>query len=73
MGQEGWKAYGELRLQELLRTDRRLKFNTLEQPLVSIVMVFYNNADLSLLALESLLINGAVDYELIIVDNASKV
>jgi GT2 family glycosyltransferase len=71
-GQEAWKVYGGQRLQELLRTDRRLKFRNVEQPLVSIVMVFYNKAELSLLALESLLVNGDVDYELIIVDNASK-
>ncbi len=70
-GQDAWNLYGEQRLHELIRQDRQLEFRTAENPLLSIIMVFYNKAHLSLLSLESVLAKADVNYELLIVDNAS--
>ena len=53
------------------RNKRKIRFPTSEHPLVSIILIFYNQAHLSLLCLNSILENADVNYELIIVDNKS--
>ncbi|MED5411787.1 MAG: glycosyltransferase [Pseudomonadota bacterium] len=58
-------------LEEFLASDGRLDFANENTPSISIVIVFYNQAHLSLLCLRSLLEHNDVPIELIIVDNAS--
>ncbi len=58
-------------LEEFLRSADRLRFSKPESIKVSIVLVFYQQAHLSLLCLRSLLQHADVSYELIIVDNDS--
>ncbi len=71
-GREAWDSDGRARLQQLLESGRRLVLPAADgQPEVSIVLVFYNNAHLSLLCLESILANAGASYEVVIVDNAS--
>ncbi|MDG2422008.1 MAG: glycosyltransferase [Gammaproteobacteria bacterium] len=68
------KQYAEnakTKLSSLLKSDDRLVFPKNKDPRISIILVFYNQAHLGLLCLESLLKKADVDYELVIVDNAS--
>ena len=58
-------------LDEFLASDERLGFISESAPSISIVLVFYNQAHLSLLCLQSLLEHSDVPIELIIVNNAS--
>jgi len=54
-----------------LATGRHLRFPRHEQPLVSVILVVYNRADLTFQCLRSLSENAEVPFELIVVDNAS--
>jgi O-antigen biosynthesis protein len=54
-----------------LATGRRLRFPHHEQPLVSVVIVVHNRADLTFQCLRGLAENVDVPFELIVVDNAS--
>jgi GT2 family glycosyltransferase/glycosyltransferase involved in cell wall biosynthesis len=55
-----------------LRSNTLMEFPISVQPMVSIILLFYNRAEISLQCLETLLKNtDDVSYELIIVDNAS--
>ena len=58
-------------LDKFLASDERLNFVNESAPSISIVLVLYNQAHLSLLCLRSLLDHSDVPIELIIVDNAS--
>ena len=58
-------------LAKFLAGSERLQFEKPEAPLLSIVLVFYQQAHLSFLCLQSLLEYADVSYELIIVDNNS--
>jgi len=58
-------------LAKFLAGSERLQFEKPEAPLLSIVLVFYQQAHLSFLCLQSLLEYANVSYELIIVDNNS--
>ena len=71
LGKEPWDEYGRVRLKHLLGTDRRLQFQAPANPEISIVLVFFNCAHLSLLCLESILANACISYEIVIVDNGS--
>jgi O-antigen biosynthesis protein len=70
-GQRSWDQAGRSRLQELLSSDQRIAFPQVEHPALSIVLVFYNQAHLSVLGLESIAANADVSYEVVIVDNGS--
>ncbi|MDA0687180.1 MAG: glycosyltransferase [Proteobacteria bacterium] len=58
-------------LDKFLASDKKIRFPAVENPEISILLVFYNNAPLSLLCLQSILEHGDVSYEVIIVDNHS--
>jgi GT2 family glycosyltransferase len=57
--------------QFLVNPENRLVFQRQVQPLVSILMLTYNKAELTYQCLESILTHTKTNYELIIVDNAS--
>ncbi len=59
------------KLEEFLQSGKSLKFSNSSSAQVSIILVFFNKAPLSFLCLQSLLRNADVDFELIIIDNAS--
>jgi O-antigen biosynthesis protein len=69
--QREWDRSGRSRLQNLLSGHDRLLFHRSERPTISVVVVLYNKAHLSLLSLEALRRNADLPYELIVVDNAS--
>ncbi|PCI75898.1 MAG: hypothetical protein COB20_11790 [SAR86 cluster bacterium] len=58
-------------LDKFLTSAEQLQFSKTETPRISIVLVFYQQAHLSYLCLQSLLEFADVSYELIIVDNNS--
>lgn len=58
-------------LDKFLESTKQLKFPKTEAPQLSIVLVFYQQAHLSYLCLQSLLEFADVSFELIIVDNNS--
>jgi len=58
-------------LKQFFASDQTLKFPTLDHPALTVVLVFYNQAQLSLLCLRSLLEFADVSFRLIIVDNNS--
>ena len=58
-------------LTRFLQSDDRLGFTKRDQPTISIILIFYNQAHLSLLCLQSLIKFADVPFELIIVDNGS--
>ena len=58
-------------LDEFLADGEQLCFPALESPVLSILLVFHNQAHLSLLCLRTLLDNADVPFELLVVDNAS--
>jgi len=59
------------KLKNFLASDELLNFPAEEGAILTIVLVFYNQAQLSLLCLRSLLEHADVPYRLIIVDNNS--
>ena len=58
-------------LHNFLNSNTKLKLPTHSQPLISIILVLYNRAELTLQCLISLAANCAEPFEVIIVDNAS--
>lgn len=58
-------------LRNFLATNERLVFASPNSPKLSIALIFYEQAHLSFLCLQSLLEYADVDYELLIVDNNS--
>ncbi|MDE0478862.1 MAG: glycosyltransferase [Gammaproteobacteria bacterium] len=58
-------------MDEFLASGEKLSFTTTDNPVLSVLLVFYNQAHLSLLCLRTLLENADVPFELIVVDNAS--
>ncbi len=65
------RAQAETDFDSWLRTNRRLVVPECERPEISIIIVLYQQAGLSLMALQTLLKNVKTPYELVIVDNAS--
>ncbi|MCZ6852345.1 MAG: glycosyltransferase, partial [Gammaproteobacteria bacterium] len=57
--------------QDFLALDRALVFPRTRSPQVSIILVFYNKAPLSLLCLQSIKAFTDTPYEVVIIDNAS--
>lgn len=68
---EAHKAEAKSQLELFLSSEKTLVFPSHEQPAISILLVFYNNAPLSFLCLQSILQYADVSYEVIIVDNDS--
>lgn len=58
-------------MDEFLASGEKLSFPATGDPVLSVLLVFYNQAHLSLLCLRTLLDNADVPFELIVVDNAS--
>ena len=58
-------------LDQFLESNNKLVIPACDQPALSILLVFYNQAHLSLLCLRALLEHADEPFELIIVDNAS--
>jgi GT2 family glycosyltransferase len=69
--QRQWDIRGHEHLRRLLVSDQNIQCPTTESPAVSFILVLFNKAHLSLLAIESILRYADVSYELVIVDNAS--
>lgn len=67
---EAFRALAEPALEEFLSGTARLSFDRPDQPMVSVLLVLYNQAALTLQCLRSLQQQG-VPFELIVVDNAS--
>jgi GT2 family glycosyltransferase len=70
-GKAAWDAYGTSRLQQLIASTERLRCPQVHSPELSIVVVLFNRAHLTLMCLESILRNADVTYELIVIDNNS--
>ena len=66
-----WDQAGQSRLQQLLSSDERIAFPQVERPVLSLILVLYNKAHLSVLGLASIAANADVPYEVVIVDNGS--
>lgn len=60
-----------LALKAFLSGDELLVFNTHAKPKISVVLVLFNQAELTYACLRSLLASNEVDFEVVIVDNAS--
>ncbi len=69
--QRQWDSLGRSRLQQLLHSDERIVFPEAENPTVSLILVFYDKAHLSLLCLDSILANADIPYEVVIANNCS--
>ncbi len=59
-------------LDDFLASDRRIDLRPKGAPEVSVLLVLFNRAELTLACLRSLVLEREVDFELVIVDNASK-
>lgn len=70
-GQRSWDRAGRKHLQQLLSSDERIAFPRAEHAALSLILVFYNKAHLSVLSLTSIAANADVSCELVIVDNGS--
>ena len=66
-----YDAKAEKDLTRFLHSGDHLGFKKQDQPTISIILIFYNQAHLSLLCLQSLIKFADVPFELIIVDNGS--
>ena len=71
LDKEAVRAEAERSLDAFLAGNERLRFAAPAEPTVSVVVVLYNQAGLSLLCLQALAALGDPGLELIIVDNAS--
>jgi len=67
-----YKKEANANLKLLMESDARLPFPDTASPQVSILLVLYNQAPLTLLCLESILKFAPAPYELVVVDNASQ-
>ncbi len=65
------RAYYRLLLSVFLQSEERITFQKLPDPYISIVVVLYNQADLTLACLRSIADNLPEKAELILIDNAS--
>lgn len=69
--QRTWNRAGHKRLQQLLSSGQRIALPQAERPTLSFILVFYNQAHLSVLGLDSIIAHADVPYEVVIVDNGS--
>lgn len=70
-GKKAWDIYGRNRLTDFLASRARFSFPPNPKPKLTVILVFYNNAHLSLLSLLSIKQNADVNYEVVVVDNCS--
>ncbi len=68
---EGPGRTARTNLRAFLETPNLLRFKTPAQPLVSVILVLYNKAEVTIACLERLLIQEDVPFEVILLDNAS--
>lgn len=61
----------EVKLRVFLETQKKLEFSYYERPVVSIILVLFNKAELTFECLESIKAHADVPYEIVIVDNNS--
>jgi GT2 family glycosyltransferase len=73
MDLKGWVEHkAKTRLRTFLLSDAVLELPIFDQPVVSIILLFYNRVEMSLQCLESLIAGaGEIPFEVVIVDNAS--
>ena len=64
-------SLNQIALDSFLNTGSQLQFPTVEYPEISIILILYNRAELTLSCLTSLLRNSFQSFELILVDNNS--
>ncbi len=60
-----------IKLHNFLFSQAEIEFPTVEQPLVSIILILYNRAELTLSCLSSILHNSFKSLEVVIIDNNS--
>ncbi|MDJ0680030.1 MAG: tetratricopeptide repeat protein [Xenococcaceae cyanobacterium MO_167.B52] len=64
-------SINNLKLKNFFFSQTELEFPKVENPLVSIVLILYNRAELTLSCLDSILHNSFKDLEVVIIDNNS--
>ena len=64
-------AISHLALENLLLSESRLVFPSIQQPQVSVLLVLYNRCELTLTCLQSLLASPFKSFEVVIIDNDS--
>ncbi len=64
-------SLAEISLDSFLASNSTIEFPPIENPEISIILVLYNRAELTLQCLYSILRSGLESYEVVIVDNAS--
>ena len=64
-------SINNLKLKNFFFSQTELEFPKVENPLVSIVLILYNRAELTLSCLDSILHNSFKDLEIVIIDNNS--
>jgi O-antigen biosynthesis protein len=69
--QRQWVKRGHDRLESLLRKQERIRIPASSSPVLSLIMVLLNNAELSVLAIDSVVASADFPYELILIDNGS--
>ena len=70
-GKEEWNTYGRNKLNAFLGGSEEMIFPNPQTPDVSVILLFHNNAHLSLLCLNAVLQNAGQNYNLILIDNNS--
>lgn len=70
-GKASYDYSAKKKLTAFLQAGNTLEFPEVQQPVISIILVFYNQAHLSLLCLQSILEHADVPCEVVIVDNNS--
>jgi GT2 family glycosyltransferase len=60
------------KLRQFLDTKAKLAFPSADAPLVSIIVVTFNRAELSLMCFESIALSVQLPYELVVIDNDSR-
>lgn len=68
---DGGARAERVNLRAFLESPNLLRFEAPANPLVSVILVLYNNAEATLACLERLLIQRGVSFEVILLDNAS--
>jgi GT2 family glycosyltransferase len=68
---EAVSALAQMELRQFLAGSERLAFPPVAEPAVSILLILYNRAELTLRCLRSILRWADVPYEIVVIDNAS--
>ncbi|QGJ71852.1 Hypothetical protein PBC10988_35640 [Planctomycetales bacterium 10988] len=70
--QEKYRHFARISLESFLTSSARLEFPKSNRPRISLILVLYNQAELTLQCLKTLALDRSIDWELILVNNASQ-